>query len=163
MKILATIDGRERAVELSDDRRSVSLDGQKLDADISRVEPGVYSVLLDGRSYEVLVKENVGGMLDVYVDGRHFAVRATDPRRVRRRHGAVEVEGRQSIIAPMPGKVVRVLVAKDQAVDSGQGLVVVEAMKMQNEIRSPKAGKVVEIKVAPGEAVTSGQVLLVVE
>ncbi len=163
MKLLTTIDGRDRAVELSDDRRAFSLDGQKLDADIVRVEPGVYSVLLAGRSYEILVKEGVGGMLDVYVDGRHFAVRATDPRRVRRRHGAVELEGRQSIVAPMPGKVVRILAAAGENVEANQGLLVVEAMKMQNEIRSPKAGKVVEVKVAPGEAVNSGQVLLVVE
>lgn len=163
MKLLTTIDGRERAVELSDDRRTVSLDGQKLDADVSRVEPGVYSVLLGGRSHEVVVKDGVSGMLDVYVGGRHFAVRVSDPRRVRRRHGAVEVEGRQSIVAPMPGKVVRILAAAGDSVEAGQGLVVVEAMKMQNEIRSPKAGKVVEVKVAPGEAVNPGQVLLVVE
>jgi len=163
MKLLTIIDGQERSVEVCDDRRSASLNGRNLDADISRVEPGVYSVLLGGRSYEVLVKENVGGMLDVYVNGRHFAVRATDPRRVRRRHGAVEVAGRQSIIAPMPGKVVRILAAVGQGVEANQGLLVVEAMKMQNEIRSPKAGKVLEIKVAPGEAVNSGQVLLVVE
>jgi biotin carboxyl carrier protein len=73
------------------------------------------------------------------------------------------VEGRQSIVAPMPGKVVRILAAAGESVEANQGLLVVEAMKMQNEIRSPKAGKVVEVKVASGEAVNSGQVLLVVE
>jgi biotin carboxyl carrier protein len=163
MKLVASVEGREFSVEISADRRTVSLDGEPLAADITRVEPGVYSVLRGGRSFEILVKEGVDGVLDVYLDGRHFAVRATDPRRLRRRHGAVEAEGRQSVVAPMPGKVIRLLAEAGQSVEANQGLVVVEAMKMQNEIRSPKAGKVVEMRVTPGQAVNSGQVLLVVE
>ncbi len=71
--------------------------------------------------------------------------------------------GRHEVAAPMPGKVVRVLVAVGDAVEQGQGLVVVEAMKMQNEIKSRKAGRVVEVRTKPEAAVTRGAILLVVE
>ncbi len=88
----------------------------------------------------------------------------TDPRVWRgRRHGALEVEGRQQVTAPMPGKVVRVLVSEGDAVEAGQGLLVVEAMKMQNEIRSPKNGKVEKLLAREGLAVNAGDVLAWVE
>jgi biotin carboxyl carrier protein len=73
------------------------------------------------------------------------------------------VEGRQEILAPMPGKVIRVLAAVGDAVEAGQGLLVVEAMKMQNEIRSPKSGKVERLLVKEGQNVNAGEVLAWVE
>jgi biotin carboxyl carrier protein len=83
-----------------------------------------------------------------------------DPRAWRgRKQGAIEVEGRQEILAPMPGKIVRVLVAVGESVEAGQGLLVVEAMKMQNEIRSPKNGKVERLLAKEGQAVNAGEVL----
>jgi biotin carboxyl carrier protein len=84
-------------------------------------------------------------------------------RKHRRQHSEHDNEGRQQLTAPMPGKIVRVLLSVDEAVASGQGVVVVEAMKMQNEIKSPKSGRVVEIRVNEGDTVDAGQVLAVVE
>jgi biotin carboxyl carrier protein len=79
-----------------------------------------------------------------------------------RRHAGSEAEGRQQIVAPMPGKIVRVLVIAGDRVEAGQGLLVVEAMKMQNEIRSPKSGTVESVQVEEGQAVNAGEVLCVV-
>jgi biotin carboxyl carrier protein len=126
------------------------------------VEPGVYSILREGRSYEIVVREGVDGSLEVHVNGRQYSARVRDPRRAVRRHGLV-LDGAQNVLAPMPGKVVRFLVKHGEEVRAGQGLVVVEAMKMQNEIKSPKAGKVVKIVAEEGVTVNSGQVLLTVE
>ncbi len=86
-----------------------------------------------------------------------------DPREWRGRHGTLEVQGRQQVVAPMPGKIVRILVQAGEAVEAGQGLVVVEAMKMQNEIRSPKSGKVEKIVAKEGETVNPGDVLVWVD
>ncbi|HWQ03049.1 MAG TPA: biotin/lipoyl-containing protein, partial [Candidatus Nitrosotenuis sp.] len=79
-----------------------------------------------------------------------------------KRGGALEAEGRQEILAPMPGKVVRVLVKSGDAVEAGHGLLVVEAMKMQNEIKSPKSGKVERVLVSEGQNVNAGETLAVV-
>ena len=166
MKFLCTVEGRERVVQFSDDRSTFSLDGLPVSANVQEVEPGIYSVLVEGRSSEIRVQEGVGGILDVFLNGRHYAVRASDPRSRwagHRQRGGLEQEGRQHIPAPMPGKVVRVLVTERQKVEAGQGVVVVEAMKMQNEIKSPKSGTVAEVKVEEGAAVTAGQTLVVVE
>jgi len=120
---------------------------------------GSYSVLFDGRSYAVTALE--GG--EVSVNGRMYRVKAFDPREMRGRRAAGAAQGRQAVIAPMPGRVMRVLVETGQAVEEGQGLIVVEAMKMQNEMKSPKAGRVVEVKVANGATVAAGDVLVVIE
>src|ERR1700726_648848 len=88
------------------------------------------------------------------------AAEGVDPRAWRaRRHGALEAEGRQQILAPMPGKIIRVLVQTGEKVQAGQGLLVVEAMKMQNEIRSPKSGSVGRLLVKEGQPVNAGEVL----
>jgi len=162
MKLVASIANRERTVEIGSDGLFL-LDGRSLEADVALVEPGVYSVLVGACSYELRVREGAGGVLDVHVNGRHYAVSIRDPRRLGRARGGLEREGRQEIMAPMPGKVVRLLVSERQKVEAGQGLLVVEAMKMQNEIRSPKAGTVAEIRVAEGAPVGAGQALVVVE
>jgi biotin carboxyl carrier protein len=132
-------------------------------AEVEEVETGVYSILRDGRSYEIVVRDGLDGALDVHVNGNHYVARVSDPRKISRKRGGISLEGRQNVLAPMPGKVVRLLVAEGDEVSAGQGLVVVEAMKMQNEIKSPKAGKIVAIAVAEGVAVNPGQVLLSVE
>ena len=95
--------------------------------------------------------------------GLEFLAEIIDPRSWRgRRHRGTEAEGRQQIAAPMPGKVVRLLAKAGDAVEAGQGLLVVEAMKMQNEIRSPKSGTVERVLVTEGQAVNAGEVLCVV-
>src|SRR5437667_185485 len=105
-----------------------------------------------------------GGALKLQCGGAESPAEVFHPRAWRgRRHGTLESEGRRQISAPMPGKVVRVLVQTGDRVEAGQGLMVVEAMKMQNEIKSPKSGVVERILVAEGQAVNSGEVLAWIE
>ena len=100
---------------------------------------------------------------EAWVNGRRLTVELEDPRDRRSSREGISSHGNRQVRAPMPGKVVRVLAAIGDEVEEGRGLVVVEAMKMQNEMKSPKAGRVVEIRVAPGAAVTAGDVLVVIE
>jgi biotin carboxyl carrier protein len=143
---------------------AISLDGHPVDADALQIGPNVVSVMLAGQSFEFHISRSVDGALKLRCGQHEFSADIMDPRAWRgRKHGAVEVEGRQEILAPMPGKVVRVLVAVGDVVETGQGLLVVEAMKMQNEIRSPKSGKVERLLVKEGQAVNVGEVLAWVE
>jgi len=132
-------------------------------ADVVETLPDTFSVLFSGQSHQVCVTPSSGGQLQLQTGGLEFAAEVIDPRSWSgRRHGAAEAEGRQQIAAPMPGKVVRLLVKAGDSVEVGQGLLVVEAMKMQNEIRSPKSGSVERVLVAEGQAVNAGEVLCVV-
>ena len=153
-------------VELEPDggRWRIKLDDQPLDADVLEIAPQTFSVLLRGESHEVHVEAQPDGTLKLQNRGEEFVAEVNDPRAWRgRRHGALEAEGRQSVQAPMPGKVIRVLIGEGQSVEAGQGLLVVEAMKMQNEIRSPKSGTVQRVLVREGQAVNAGDVLAWVE
>jgi biotin carboxyl carrier protein len=157
---------RNHVVELErkGDLCAVSLDGQTLDADAVLIAPNAVSVMIGGQSFEIHVSRSADATLKLLCGPHELSAEIIDPRAWRgRKHGAVEVEGRQEIPAPMPGKVVRVLVAVGDAVETGQGLLVVEAMKMQNEIRSPKSGKVERLLVKEGQAVNAGEVLAWVE
>lgn len=157
---------RKRVVEFerTSDVSTISLDGHIVDADAIQIAPNVVSVMLGGQSFELHILRSTDGTLKLRCGQHEFSADITDPRAWRgRKHGAVEVEGRQEILAPMPGKVVRVLAAVGDAVEAGQGLLVVEAMKMQNEIRSPKSGKVERLLVKEGQNVNAGEVLAWVE
>jgi biotin carboxyl carrier protein len=166
MKYEININGARRTVEFSPEkteslRVAFSVDGRRVEADAIQLARGAYSVLLGGRSLEVTAEDTSGGLL-VRVNGREFLVDVRDPRSWRRARGAgVELEGRQQLVAPMPGKIVRVLVEVGQQVTAGQGLLVIEAMKMQNEVRSPKSGKVEKLA-REGQTVNAGEVLAVV-
>lgn len=132
-------------------------------ADVGEISANVFSILLSGRSHEVYVTPSSAGQLQLQSGGREFTAEVIDPRSWRgRRHGAAEAEGRQHIVAPMPGKVVRLLAKIGDRVEAGQGLLVVEAMKMQNEIRSPKSGTIERVLVAEGQAVNAGEMLCVI-
>ena len=139
----------------------MEIDPQHLES-VKEVEPGVYSVLLEGRSFEV---RTIGAQhgLSVEAGGRRFAVEVRDPRNASRQSRAATGSGRQRISAPMPGKVVRLLVREGDTVDIGQGLIVVEAMKMQNEMKASRTGRVVEVCVRDGDTVTAGDTLVVLE
>jgi biotin carboxyl carrier protein len=102
--------------------------------------------------------------LSVTVRGRSYDITISDPKRLRSGHGSGSHDhGSAEIVSPMPGKVVRVLVAAGAQVEAGDGIVVVEAMKMQNELKSPKAGLIVSINCEAGATVNAGDVLAVIE
>lgn len=149
------------AVDTSPERQT-SLADLAQGASIEEVEPGLYSILRDNISYQVRVAKQ-REHYQVEVDGHPSKVSLRDPRALTSRGINGAGSGRQSIAAPMPGKIVRVLVGKGDAVEAGQGLVVVEAMKMQNEMKAPRAGTIVEVKTQPGATVTAGDVLIVIE
>jgi biotin carboxyl carrier protein len=166
MKYQIVINGARRNVDFTPQkgeasRAAFTVEGHAVEADAVRISQGLYSILMGGRSLEVTVEENAGGLL-LRTGGREFQVEVVDPRAWQgARGGGIELEGRQQLVAPMPGKIVRVLVAQGQKVESGQGLLVIEAMKMQNEVRSPKSGTVERIA-KEGQTVNAGEILAVV-
>jgi biotin carboxyl carrier protein len=99
----------------------------------------------------------------VVIDGHRFEIEVRDPRRLRRKDGWRGMEGLQDVSSPMPGKIVRILVAVGDEVKAGQGIIVMEAMKMQNEMKSPKDGKVQKILTSEGSTVNPGDTLAVIE
>jgi biotin carboxyl carrier protein len=164
MKLEIELDGKTRNVELTriGDRMQCALDGRPVEADVVEVSPAMYSILINGQSFEARVEAAATG-LRVVVDGHEYAAAVRDPRQWRRHLGAAaEAEGRQQAVAPMPGKVVRVLVNAGDVVEAGQGLVVIEAMKMQNEVRSPKRGTVERLLVSEGQTINAGEVLAII-
>jgi biotin carboxyl carrier protein len=161
MKLTVEIDGATLPLELDREGETwrFQLDGAPpRQALVSEAEPAVYSVLLDGRSYDARVEETAD-RLAVVIAGRRFEIDVRDPRRWSRKSGAAGIEGRFHVIAPMPGKVVRVLVAAGDTVAAGQGLLVVEAMKMQNEMKASRPGRVLAVSAREGATVTAGEVL----
>ena len=164
MKFTIELDGSKRTVELTrvNGRFNCRIDGAALEADAIEIAPDLYSILIGGESFEVRV-EPMQGSLRVYVAGQEYSATFHDSRAwLRKRGGALEFEGRQQVAAPMPGKIVRVLVKAGETIEAGQGLVVVEAMKMQNEVRSPKSGLIERILVSEGQSVNAGEVLAIV-
>ena len=139
------------------------VDGQETPLDAVSTQDGVLSILLDGKSYEIK-QENTGTDFNIVVGGLRFPTQIRDPRSLRSRRGADSgTEGVKKIVAPMPGKVVRILAQPGTAVEHGQGVIVIEAMKMQNELKSPKKGIVKKLTVHEGTAVEAGQSLAEVE
>jgi biotin carboxyl carrier protein len=163
MKLEIQLGGRARSVEIErrGERLLCRVDGRPVEADVVEVVPGTYSILIAGRAFEVRVEPR-GERLRLLASGEELFAQVKDPRQWRRRGGVLELEGRQQVVAPMPGKVVRVLIEAGGKVEARQGLLVVEAMKMQNEICSPKSGVVERLLVAEGQAVNAGDVLAVV-
>jgi biotin carboxyl carrier protein len=139
------------------------LDGKQVQLDAVLTGRDVLSLLIDGRAYEVK-REYTPTDLHLWVGSTRFPVELRDPRSLRARQGAAQDEkGPRKIVAPMPGRVVRLLAVEQAEVEAGQGVIVVEAMKMQNEIKSPKKGIVKKILAVAGAAVNAGDVLAVVE
>ncbi len=139
----------------------VEIDGHRHEVDSHKLENNFYSFITDGRSYEVSVERD-GDTYKVRRGAAQLDVTISDPSRQARDVRAVAA-GPEKIVSQMPGKVVRVLVAEGDEVEAGAGLIVVEAMKMENEIVTEKGGKVTKVAVAPGEAVEGGALLLVIE
>jgi biotin carboxyl carrier protein len=150
---------------LGDGRYAAQLNGTRYELDSLVLPHGAVSMLVNGESYAIEFEERPDGEVAVQVNGQVTRVDVADERTLRLRAASAgfSVEGKQTLNAPMPGKVVKVLVTVGQQVEEGQGLVVVEAMKMENELKTPKAGKVVEIATKEGVAVEAGAKLIVVE
>jgi biotin carboxyl carrier protein len=160
-----TIDGTVFRVTL--ERESGSwrclVDGREVQIDAVAAQPEVLSLLIDGKAYQVR-RERIASELQIWVADQSYSAEVSDPRSLRSRKTRADTgHGPRPLVAPMPGKVVRFLVGESSAVEAGQGVVVVEAMKMQNEIKSPKKGIVLKLAVAEGAAVNAGDVLAIVE
>ena len=157
MKRQVTVNGRSGTIEIQGSRlRYVREDGVAIEGEFT-LEGS--SVLLNGYSYRV----SKGAGKEIWVNGRLLSMEVFDPRDLRPGQGSLANHGRREIAASMPGKVIRVLVAAGDAVEEGQGLVVVEAMKMQNEMKSPKNGRVAEVRTSAESTVAAGDVLVVIE
>jgi biotin carboxyl carrier protein len=166
MKIELEIDGEiiEGAFNLSGGAAQLSFGGVTREAQVSEPEPGLFTVIIDGRVYRCAVEESPGGAVEVIVNGKRIPVAARDKKHLRGQAGAGAGAGGQvKLSSPMPGKVVRVMLNAGDEVAAHQGVMIVEAMKMQNEVQSPKAGKITEIKVAEGQTVNAGETLAVIE
>ncbi|HKJ39258.1 MAG TPA: biotin/lipoyl-containing protein [Anaerolineales bacterium] len=165
MKYITTIDDKEFIIELLDDRR-VSVNGNTYKVDFETVSgQPVYSLIVDGRSHEAYVQEGDDDW-QVLLRGRLYSATVVDEREKRLRAaagGGVAETGEYHLKAPMPGLVVAIPVEEGQEVKKGDVLLVLESMKMQNELKSPRDGIVSRIKVKPGESVEQKQSMLDVQ
>ncbi len=161
-----TQSGREVVAEVvpaGDGMYEVTLEGRTVTVDARMVDPAVCSFIVDGVCYEVHVARD-RDLYTLLINGEHYEVAARN-RRVRAAFsaGGRMLTGRQVIQAPMPGRVVRVLVDQGSSVKTGEPLLVLEAMKMENQLRSPVDGVVAELEVVAGQVVATGDKLVVVE
>jgi biotin carboxyl carrier protein len=143
-------------------RWTCRLDGRDIEVDAVLARPDVISLRLGNHAYEVKC-ERVGSDLHLWVGSVRYEAEVRDPRSLRSRARAIDDHGPRKFTAPMPGKVVRILLHEGAEVEAGTGILVVEAMKMQNEVKSPKKGKIQKIVVSEGAAVNAGDVLGIVE
>ncbi len=162
------IEGRQITVELrrSDvdpNRWTCRLHGKEFQIDALQVEPGILSILIHGRSHEAR-RDGTASAARIVLNRKAFSCEVRDPRALRGRRAAADAaHGPKKIAAPMPGKVVRVTSPTGTAVEAGQGVIVIEAMKMQNELKSPKKGIVQKVLASVGTAVNAGDVLAIIE
>jgi biotin carboxyl carrier protein len=161
-----TIAGNVQRVELNlgESGWLCKLNGREFPLDVISTGEGILSILVNGKSYEIKQETTATESHTVVVGHQRFSAVVRDPRSFRSRHRASSgTEGVKKITAPMPGKVVRILATAGTEVEAGQGVLVIEAMKMQNELKSPKKGIVKKLNVAEGAAVEAGQTLAEVE
>ena len=160
------VDGKTHQVELERGERIwlCKVDGQPIEVDAALTTRDVLSVLVSGKAYEIKRERSLQGELHMVIGSARYAVDVQDPRSLRTRRAIAGAEsGPQKLKAPMPGKIVRILVNEKDEVKAGQGVVVMEAMKMQNEMKSPKDGKVQKILTAEGSTVNAGDTLAIIE
>lgn len=165
MRFVATADGQTDQVEISgqDGHYHVTVDGQTFEVDARRIAEGAYSLLIEGVSYLADIGHRRGG-LSVQVAGHTCVVEVEEEirHRIRTLGGVAGTGSAQTVSAPLPGKVTHVAVTAGQAVKPGDTLLVIEAMKMENEFKAPAAGTVAEVRVQPGQAVNAGDVLVII-
>lgn len=168
MKFHAEIGDDKHEVEIKHGEGKIfaDVDGRTYELDASEPEPGVFLFKHDNRVYEAVVTDPVvsGDPLNVRIGEREYEIRLTDPKRLRSTGGDTDsADGPAQIKTAMPGKVVRILVAPGAVLEKGDGVLIVEAMKMQNELKAPKAGTVKEIRVQEGATVAAGDILATIE
>src|SRR5580698_3593759 len=159
------VDDKTHHVELIRGEKSwiCKVDGKEVEVDAELTARDILSVLVGGKSYEIKRERSLQGELHMVIGSARYAVDVQDPRSLRTRRAIAGVDaGPQKLKAPMPGKIVRVLVAEKDEVKAGQGIIVMEAMKMQNEMKSPKDGIVEKILAAEGSAVNAGDTLAII-
>ncbi len=168
MKLQAEAGDEKYEIEIkqADGKVFASVDGREYELEVSEPEPNVYLIKNAGKISEVFVSpvRKTGEPFKVRMGRHSLEIKLFDPRRLRgagkdNEHG----DGAAEIRTAMPGKVVRILAAVNDVIGKGSGVIVVEAMKMQNELKSPKAGIVKEIRVIEGATVASGDILAVIE
>lgn len=168
MKLIARLGEEQHEIEIERKEGKVfaRVDGREYELEASRPEENVYLLKLDGLVFEVFVSPDPGDeqVRKVKIAADDLEIRIFDPKRLRGADaGGASAEGAAEIRTAMPGKVVRVLKGENDEVAAGEGVIVVEAMKMQNEMKSPKDGVVSEIRFREGETVNAGDVLAVIE
>jgi biotin carboxyl carrier protein len=165
MKFVATVGSRTHVVDVVQEsgRYRVTLDDQVWEIDARLTEQGIFSLIVDGVSHVADVDDHDGACV-VEISGETYSIEVEEQTRyiIRTRGGAAGGAGGQTLKAPLPGKVSHLAVQVGDAVTAGQALIVIEAMKMENELKSTSAGTVREIRVAAGQAVNAGDVLLVI-
>ena len=165
MKLTLDLNGQSTEIEftVADGAAQLTVGDRRHEALIGEPEPGLFTVILNDRVYRCALERLPNGATEIAVNGTRIPVVVRDRKHRRANEAAGAAGGRAVLTAPMPGKVVRILCAVGDEVAAQQGLLVVEAMKMQNEVQSPKAGQVVELRVVEGQTVNAGEVLAVVE
>jgi biotin carboxyl carrier protein len=164
MKINAQLNGETHTIEIEGGKAAI--DGREYEIEASTPETGVVLLKSEGRIFEAVVTPDGTSRESVSVSlgGNTFDIRLSDPKRLRASGGdAAHADGLAEIKSAMPGKVVRILVEQGSEVAKGEGVVVVEAMKMQNELKAPKDGTVSAVKVEEGQTVNAGDVLVTIE
>ena len=150
--------------EIGEGQYEVVIDGQTVRVDAVKSGPTIYSIIEDGQQFEAMVDEKGLHGFDVLVAGRSFHLESVDERtKLLAGSAALVASGPQTVEAEMPGKVVNITAVVGDLVEQGQGLIIIEAMKMENEIRSPIDGRVTEMAVSEGQTVEPGTTLFVVE
>ena len=168
MKLQAELNSEKHEIEINREGEIVfaTIDGRKYELEASEPEPNVFLLKNEGKIYEVFVspQQSANETLQIKVKNQSFEINLVDPKRLRGGSGETEsADGVAEIKTAMPGKIVRVLVEKGAEIQKGEGVIIVEAMKMQNEMKSPRDGIVKEIRAEMGATVNAGDVLAVIE
>lgn len=166
MRLQLEMEGQLHQVEIEyaavPGRWLVRIDDQAIDADATLLRPGVLSLLIGGHSHRVILEQQTAEDA-LHLNGQVIPYAVEDPRSLRQRRRASGSNGPVTLKASMPGRVVRILLEKGAPVAEHQAVLVIEAMKMQNELKSPREGCIADLRVAPGDTVASGQVLAIIE
>jgi biotin carboxyl carrier protein len=171
MKLKAQLSGKDHevSIRLASGRVDADVDGRHYDLEVRELARGEYLLISGSNVYKCRVEQHrdalaPGETFAVVLRGRNYEVALVDPKRLRSAQSSGgHHTGAAEIVSPMPGKIVRVLVKAGDHVEAGAGVIVVEAMKMQNEMKAPKAGAVISIETEEGATVNAGDVLAVIE